>query len=46
MRDVIRKLVKDEKGDVLVLVTLLLVVFIGFVAFVVDVGQLLVTRRS
>ena len=46
MRDVIRKLVKDEKGDVLVLVTLLLVVFIGFVAFVVDVGQLLVTRRK
>lgn len=35
----------DERGAVLIIVTLMLLVFIGFSALVIDVGGLLVARR-
>lgn len=41
-----RRLRRDEQGAVLAIVAIMLIAILGFVVIVVDVGGLLVTRRS
>jgi Flp pilus assembly protein TadG len=41
-----RPFIKDEKGNVIVLVALLLIVLLGMAALAVDVGQLYLVRRQ
>lgn len=46
MRKLAKKMVKNEDGQVLVIFALLLVVFIGFAALVIDVGMMYRTKSK
>lgn len=46
MREIIKKILKEEKGSVVILVTLFMIVLLGMMALVVDVGMAYAERTK